>query len=375
MPILVIFFLLLPTSEYSVRFLLEVPFYVLILFFKKSIKSIYGFEYLLIYIFLVFMFQALYTINVHNILDIARIFSLISFITFVRCLNRKQILYIPHILMVIHILAQILNYIDSGQLLWSLNVNNLNLDQSYGRNSGIFSSIAIAGFFSLSYLIYLAHMRSSSTLLNILGSVLGIFSLFASGSKVNYVLFILALLIFLIYNLVRTFIHLKLHKNFIGLFCIVTLFGYISYDILVNFEVSYQIVKLLSILETGSSSSLSGRLQIWNSYFAVQIESFIFLLFGVPKSVLSDLNSTFDSDYIWVCLRLGIIGVIISGALLINYVVEMSGKLSKSISFYMMICAMLALVIGITIDPQGLLVLVLFLTIFKVPRSIETREG
>ena len=138
MPILVIFFLLLPTSEYSVRFLLEVPFYVLILFFKKSIKSIYGFEYLLIYIFLVFMFQALYTINVHNILDIARIFSLISFITFVRCLNRKQILYIPHILMVIHILAQILNYIDSGQLLWSLNVNNLNLDQSYGRNSGIF---------------------------------------------------------------------------------------------------------------------------------------------------------------------------------------------------------------------------------------------
>ena len=211
--------------------------------------------------------------------------------------------------------------------------------------------------------------------MNILGSVLGIFSLFASGSKVNYVLFILALLIFLIYNLVRTFIHLKLHKNFIGLFCIVTLFGYISYDILVNFEVSYQIVKLLSILETGSSSSLSGRLQIWNSYFAVQIESFIFLLFGVPKSVLSDLNSTFDSDYIWVCLRLGIIGVIISGALLINYVVEMSGKLSKSISFYMMICAMLALVIGITIDPQGLLVLVLFLTIFKVPRSIETREG
>jgi hypothetical protein len=132
-----------------------------------------------------------------------------------------------------------------------------------------------------------------------------------------------------------------------------------------QFQVLYQIERLVYFIQFFELGSVDARFFIWETYFSSQMQNPVFLLFGTPKELLQQFTGTFDSDFVFYFVRLGII--IFSMILGIYfYFLSMLYRKKAYYEFYFLGLVILAsFFIGIATDIQASIILSLILMYFR----------
>lgn len=357
--LIVIILILLPTSEYSIRFLAELLIISVFLFFRGA-KVPFAVVLLSFVLLIIFSAQSILALSIFEFLELGRFLSFLTFIYFIRDIKLNQILTCINIVATTNLIALFFNYFIDPSFLKDLYFNNLTVLEAYGRNSGIFSGLNVSGLFGFSLIYVSLCLRRFSSSMRIVFLILGVISLIGSGSKtfIGLTGFLMA------FFTIRVFIRFLLLR--MSIFGILYLTGISSLSIFIisflgQIQVLDQLDSLYNAIIKLRASSITSRLKIWNFYFSFQAQELEFILLGVPKSYLAEFNSTFDSDYVWLLVRLGwlvggaiiIIPVVINGFILLrkrNYLIV-------SYAFFVMIAAA---TLGVMTDPQSALICILF---------------
>lgn len=179
------------------------------------------------------------------------------------------------------------------------------LDESYGRHSGLFLNVSTLGIFSIAWflLTILVFRKYGVKWHMVLSTILSLTMLVASGGK-SQVVALGSLIV------VWAFWAMLIGKPMAAL----ALVGLISTPVFLHVEgviYVHQITKLSGALEYGlvAVSSVQGRIDIWLDFLTLWWTEPLWILVGAPKSVLDTVGNTYDSDFAWVLLRYGVLAV------------------------------------------------------------------
>lgn len=181
------------------------------------------------------------------------------------------------------------------------------LEESFGRHSGIFVNVATLGVFGLlSGLFFFNELGNKRRIWDGVFLLSSMFLMVLSGSKTAIILFA----IFLFYKLLVSMVTLR--ANFItGSALLLIALGVFFAEQLA--EQYYVLFKIFTIIEggLGSASSLVGRLDIWSSYLRIFYNDASLVPFGAPVTLAEQYSTTFDSDPMWMMVRFGFLGALI----------------------------------------------------------------
>ena len=176
------------------------------------------------------------------------------------------------------------------------------LENSYGRHSGLFLNVSTLGLFSMCWLLLaIEWLMKHGFAWNIaISTVASIVLLVQSGGKSQIVA---AGSVILLWGFWR-WIRIKPFATFVMLLvCSLPLFLHANGTVYLH-----QITKLQSVVTEGLSSvsSMQARFDIWLSFGRIWTSDPLWVLFGAPKEALDLVGNTFDSDIVWVLFRYGL---------------------------------------------------------------------
>jgi len=334
-----LFFSLLPVFSYGFRyFTLSMVLLLLTLLKGKLYRTD------LLILFSIFLFSALVDLAYSQsslTLNSTRWVILILFARFLKLHS----LY-PFILFLLLVNFAIINPF------WIINLDFLHaksVADLYGRESGLFFSPPILGYIgSLGILVFLHRLLSSdmkifwNLLFNLFFFIVSLYMIMSSQNKTFILLSsVFSFLLILRYIGIRSIV----------LLCIIALAAPFIYN-LFKYDF-YFLVKLSSILETGNSSSLNARFEIWGQFIELWLSTLPFFVFGVPKEIQYLVGNTFDNDYLFFIVNYGIFGVLflLFG---IVYILKLMWHNRFSIeSFCVGLGMAAALFVGIVSSPQS----------------------
>ena len=180
------------------------------------------------------------------------------------------------------------------------------LDESYGRHSGLFLNVSTLGIFSIAWLLLtiMVFRKYGLKWHMALSVMLSLTTLVASGGKSQVVVLGSLIVVWACWVML-------VGKPMAAL----ALVGLILTPVLLHAEgviYVHQITKLRGAFEYGlvAASSVQGRIDIWLDFLALWWSEPLWILFGAPKAVLDTVGNTYDSDFAWVLLRYGVLAVI-----------------------------------------------------------------
>jgi len=219
----------------------------------------------------------------------------------------------------------------------------------YGRESGLFVSPPVLGYLgSIGVLVYLHRLLNSdmrifwNLLFNFFLFIVSLYMIIVSQNKTFILLsFIFSFLMILRYISIRSVV----------LLCVIALAAPFIYDLL-KYDF-YFLVKLSSILETGNSSSLNARFEIFWQFIELWLSTLPFFIFGVPKEVQYLVGNTFDNDYLFFIINYGIFGALLLSFGIV-YILKLMWRNRFSVeSFCVGLGMVAALFVGIISSPQS----------------------
>ena len=350
--------ILAPSANLTIKFMIDAV--ILIIFILMNKTKIRHYEILILLIFVgILANQDIQTGKIENILEISRLISVWITVNICKEIkDQKKIINLIAKLMVFAAIVTLLNYVALSDLLVNFGFNNISYEEAYGRNSSIFASFNAIGILSfLSVHLWARSINIDYKSIFILSSA--IFCLVSSGSK-TYILLTAIYLVIMLAGIF--FIKLNIKNITIYLFFGSALF-YLS-DLgskLSQFKVLYQFKKLALFLNGNVPTSILARFEHWENFWSLQSINFRYLLFGVPKEITDQVGNTFDSDFMFILTRFGI--VILS--LYLIYIWKMLLVLLRarqfSDLFFLLLVIIGSLSLGVVSDVQSLSLVVLFL--------------
>ena len=298
--------LILPTSSFA--FATGQMLTVLMLSIA-SIKKFRGQE-LRIFLIVALLFIVLSVLHLSwtgvadEVVDIVRFMPILSFILLKPKLRESNFTQVFFCVNLINILAI---YLVDKNLLSNFFefLHARNLEESYGRHSGIFTNVSNLGLYSLLGLLFaVKNLEKKTDMSGFFILITSGYLLLLSGSKTGLML----AGGYLSFSGFRALLFMRVNMFSIGL--ILAMIGLINYweAISKNF---YVLFKILTILTGGLSaaSSVQGRFDIWLGYVELMSDKFTYLIFGLPVSVAEAHSTTYDNDLIWLTVRFGLVGL------------------------------------------------------------------
>lgn len=357
---LIIFFI--PAVNLTQRLSLDLSFFALIFLLSNS-KISKDFVIVLFPIFLCFAYQDFQFGSFNNLLEIGRFLPILSTILLLKYFKESyQYEYLFILLLVINFLFCFLNYFYLSDWMVNNGFNIVSYENAYGRNSG-----AVASFTTLALLSFaniFIGLSSSRFIFKFFCILLGLVCLFISGSKTFIAASFLYIFIFFFRNSLKLFIHpLQGLVTIIFIFLSITLiFSLASSE---QFQVLYQLERLLYFVQFLDLGSVDARFFIWETYFSSQSQKITFLLFGTPKELLQEFSGTFDSDFVYYFVRLGIFIFSIILIIYFYFLSELFRKKAFQEFYFLGLVFLASIFIGISTDIQASIVLCLIVLYFK----------
>jgi hypothetical protein len=303
-------FLIFPTENFNVRYIFEFILLISILpwvvFNKKDFSTV-----LMISIGLLFILTLRFAIgnNISELNDLARMVTPLLVLGFIKhYVPFNKVLFISVTILVINtvIVSMYANGYENSLL--QNYVYSVKPELSHGRNSGIFSNIAILGVMSAFFMItsYVALLeRSEFKKTNKIIILLSSYCLIMSQSKTSILLGLFLIIMISTYYAVmskRKYLPLSV----IGVLTSATFFLYETIA-----DKFYTFYKLLNADSIWNISSMVARFDYWIQYEKLITANFYSLFFGVERSLMNNVGSTFDNDYIWIAARFGFLFLVI----------------------------------------------------------------
>lgn len=249
------------------------------------------------------MVQALHYEEVVDIVRLLPLFTVALCWTKVTPYHLRQGISVAGLLSVISVLC-----LENGIALGVFDfIHARDLDQSFGRHSGVFVNVATLGTFCLlSSLFLISEIKQRGGAFDLCLLVVVLYLMILSGSKTALIL----CFVYILSEIMNAFFKLKINSVTV-MGCVVLLVGGFFLDEI--FEKFYVIYKIFLIFQGGleAASSLVGRLNIWEGYFDLMLENLVWITFGVPVTTAETVSTTFDSDLIWLFVRFGLIGLLV----------------------------------------------------------------
>ena len=245
-----------------------------------------------------------------------------------------------------------------------VNFNNFSHVDAYGRNTGLTASTGALGLLAFIN-VYLLMKYFEIKLQNLVWFIATIGCLIFSGSK-TFIVASFVLTLFFIPTLLIKNIFRPLPVLILTPLIVFPLYLLNTTDIVLEIPGITQIERLFRYaFEYQIPSSIISRFEIWNLYLDIQSKNFLYYIFGVPKELLQIYNSTFDSDIVFVFVRMGLIGMIIYLFIIIKCVTFLIRyKLFFELIFVILI-VLASTMIGVITDPQGSSFIILLLLYIK----------
>lgn len=226
-------------------------------------------------------------------------------------------------------------------------------DETHGRVAGVFHNIGVNSYFCyVSCIFYFCSFLYEFKRKTSLGlAIIAFFSLVIAQSKTGIVLLIPAL-IFLYFYVLKIGVG-SFFRGLCVLIMLLALFFYYFEDVASSF---YFISKLSSIVASGEASSLSARFDLWIAYLSIQVDSLSAVLFGLDKAVMASVSNTFDSDFIWILVNFGVLGLIFYLIMLLSLLRKASDPSAKIFRICCLFSIPFSFLIGVISQPQAALI-------------------
>ena len=357
MTIMLIMLVLFPSIDFFTRYAFELLLLIPIFTLAGINRSLF-ISILLILLYLTFSSSIHFFISKSpdEIYDLIRIISpLLVFSIVHEKINNTHIEKVFHWLIFLNLIA--IYYFEYVGDVFSLSqyIHSRDLEESYGRHSGIFTNVATLGAFSTLSIIFnigLFFQRNHLSFKGLLSIVFSGYLVLESGSKTGMGLT-------LIFSLIMFILYAFKERNLfsISLSAIIIILFISIFPLLIN--TYYQLEKLFMVFDIGllGISSFSGRTIIWMNIIDIYFSSNLYFLFGVPKAIINEVTTTYDNDYIWIAARYGIFALlgylILIYALIFKYIKisKHNKKLSANFWCLILLCCY-GLFIGIFTTPQ-----------------------
>lgn len=298
--------LILPASSFAFA---TVQMLIVLMISAVSIKGIrtqelFNFLSLAMFFILLSILHFFWTGSVDEVVDIVRFMPIISFILVKPQLRDSAFTKVFFCVNLINIAAV---YLVENNLLNNIfeHLHARNLEESYGRHSGIFVNVSNLGFYSLLGVLFaIKRLQKKTDILSLFILFTSGYLLLLSGSKTGLIL----AGGYLSFIGLRLLVSLQI--NFISLGIISSIIGLIHYweEVRKSFYVLY---KILVIFSNGLSaaSSVQGRFDYWLGYLMLMNDKLKYLMFGLPVSVAEVFSKTYDNDFVWLTVRFGMLGL------------------------------------------------------------------
>ena len=299
---LLIFFI--PAVNLTIRLSLDLILFLLIFLFSNlSINK--NFLFIIFPIVLCFLVQDMQFGSINNLLEIGRfapIISTVILLKYFKGINDYEYLFL--LLLGINFIFCIFNYFFLSEWMVNNGFNIISFEKAYGRNSGAVASFTILAL--LSFINIFIGLTTSNFALRFSCLTFGLICLLISGSKTIIAASFFYIFLYFFRNSLKFFLNPIRGIAIVSFIMIVV--SIISYLVLEEqFQVLYQIERLIYFIQFFELGSVNARFLIWETYFSSQIQNPVFLLFGTPKELLQQFTGTFDSDFVFYFVRLGII--------------------------------------------------------------------
>lgn len=357
-----------PVNNFQVRFLFE--FLILCQFitfwkFSENIETKYAWVIFLTFLVLLLidLFRSVYIGSLYELFDQIRYLTILNAFIVARAMSTIKQLYFAIYLIIL------LNFFV---VVWSLNYGEIiflrdffysrGFSESYSRHSGIFTNVAIMGIFSgLTLLLSLLKLRVSRLTrvrklsLHIFFGVISAIALVLSGSKTAIVALLIVYILSIFHRLIIKGMSFK--YNFILQISVIVISILIFQESLFT---NYQIIRLGNLFTYGPSSisSFNVRTELWLDLLMIWKSDVFTLIFGLSKSGIRVITSTFDSDILWLISRYGFFGISIFFVItikIIHFFIKniQSPNVKMYILLYLWICSF---ALGILTTPPLLFV-------------------
>jgi hypothetical protein len=261
---------------------------------------------LLILILLFILLSILHFIwsgSADELVDIVRFMPLLSFILLKPKLEEH---IFTKVFLYVNLINLIAVYLVDNNLMSNFfeYLHARNLEQSYGRHSGILTNVSNLGIYSLLGVLFaIKKLELKTGILDLIILLTSGYLLLLSGSKTGLML-AGAYIAFVGFRML-----ILMRINVLSISVILTVGTLIYYWEKVK-ETFYVLYKIMTILTGGlaAASSVQGRFDIWIGYITLMSERFMYFIFGLPVSIAEFFSTTFDNDIIWLVVRFGVLG-------------------------------------------------------------------
>ena len=304
--LIIILSLILPSSSFL--FATVQMFFVCMLSVASGKKFITKeLNTLLILILLFILLSILHFIwsgSADELVDIVRFMPLLSFILLKPKLEEQ---IFTKVFLYVNLINLIAVYLVDNNLMSNFfeHLHARNLENSYGRHSGILTNVSNLGIYSLLGVLFaIKKLESKTGILDLIILLTSGYLLLLSGSKTGLIL-AGAYIAFVGFRML-----ILMRINILSISVILTVGMLIYYWEKVK-ETFYVLYKIMTILNGGlaAASSVQGRFDIWIGYITLMNERFMYFIFGLPVSVADLFSTTFDNDVIWLTVRFGLPGL------------------------------------------------------------------
>jgi hypothetical protein len=349
--------ILLPSASPSFRLLIDALFW-LPFSAKTKLKALSPRMILLLYAAMCLLAQSLLSSSFNNLYELGRVFPLVlTSICLSEIRNKEKIPTLFRHLLIINLLVSMANYTFSAELLAKFGFNDAPFYELYGRNSGVFAFLGTAGLLSFINLYFLMSSNEKWPF-RLFWFFLVIAGLAISGSKTFMLTGMLLIASFL---MLQAPAGLKRPKKILGFFAFSTIIAGAVYAVLskLKFQVFYQVTRLGVFIVTGSLSSVTARFKKIEMYLDVQNQNSLFYLIGTPKELLVHANGTFDNDYLFFFVRLGVPLTVLTVMLILSYVLKFIKVRFFFVAITILLLMVAAAAIPILSDIQSSILVVL----------------
>ena len=348
--------IIFPSVSFFFRYSFE--FFILLLvllkyginknFFKTSLA-------ILSFLLLCSVIHFFETQSPEEIYDLIRITTPLLIFTVSKNITNNDIAFVLKILIFINIVG--IYYFEIMEDTFGLSslIHTRDLEESYGRHSGFFLNVSTLGAFSTISIIYSivrVFTLKKDIFLEIIFILLAGYLLLESGSKTGMGLVLIFGSAFIVFNAV-------VKQNFISIIIstLLSLLFLLSLPFLI--DTYYQLEKLFMVFDRGllGVSSFAGRIMIWTKVLELFFSSPIYFIFGIPKEIINVVTTTYDSDYVWILSRYGVLALLSLLFFILVTIMRMmsinrrSNDLHPNLWCFLLICSY-SFFVGIFTTPQ-----------------------
>lgn len=356
---LIIFFI--PAVNLTVRLSLDLILFLLIFLFS-NLRINKNFLFIIFPIFICLMLQDMQYGSINNLLEIGRfapIISTIILLKYFRGINDYEYLFL--LLLGVNFIFCLLNYLFLSEWMVNNGFNLISFENAYGRNSGAVASFTVLAL--LSFINIFIGLTTKTFAFRISCLTFGLICLLITGSKTLIAVSFFYIFLYFFRNSLNFFLN-PIRGIFIVSFIIITI-SFISNLVLSEqFQVLYQLERLIYFIQFFELGSVDARFFIWETYFSSQMQNPAFLLFGTPKELLQQFTGTFDSDFVFYFIRLGILIFSAIIGIYIYFLNMLYRKKAFSEFYFLGLVIMASFFIGIATDIQASILLCLLLMYF-----------